>query len=108
MSQLAERYYDHCECGHIRWQHVAKTCRALDSYNIPCSCNGFEPQIHECVEAPHDIVKALGEVYKPDGILSWLRSRNRNLQNYTPLELLGNGSEDRVRAEVERLVGGAW
>ncbi len=52
------------------------------------------------------IVKALGEVYRDEGIQIWLRSRNRNLGGRRPIELLAEGDLDEVLAEVDNLVRG--
>ena len=105
--QLREEDYDPCECGHIRWQHTRRDCKGLDSYVCPCRCNGFEINLGS-LDVPRDIVYALGQVYKPNGVLLWLRARNRNLRDFKPVELFARGEDDKVRAEVERLVGGAW
>ncbi len=53
------------------------------------------------------IVKALGEVYRDEGIQIWLRSRNRNLGGNRPIELLAAGALDEVFAEVDNIVRGA-
>lgn len=108
MADLRERDWDSCECGHIRWQHLRSGgCRGVDSYAIPCKCPSFDLNMGT-IDAPADLVHGLSEVYKPEGVLIWLRARNRNLQSFTALELIAAGREDEVRAEIERLVGGAW
>lgn len=48
----------------------------------------------------------LGELYTPEGIDIWLNSRNSALEMRRPMELLQEGQIDRVREEVESLVGG--
>jgi DNA-binding transcriptional regulator YiaG len=53
------------------------------------------------------IVKALGEVYRDEGIQIWLRSRNRNLGGRRPIELLAAGALDEVLAEVDNIVRGS-
>lgn len=53
------------------------------------------------------IVKALGEVYRDEGIQIWLRSRNRNLGGRRPIELLAGGALDELLAEVDNIVQGA-
>ncbi|WP_407716872.1 antitoxin Xre/MbcA/ParS toxin-binding domain-containing protein [Janibacter hoylei] len=48
----------------------------------------------------------LGELYTPEGINIWLNSRNSAFEMRRPMELLQEGEIDRVREEVESLVGG--
>jgi hypothetical protein len=107
MSEIREKDWDRCECGHIRWQHLRGGCRGVDSYGVPCKCPSFDLDV-ESIDAPDDLVAGLSEVYKPEGVLIWLRGRNRNLELFTPLELIAVGREAEVRAEIERLVGGSW
>lgn len=107
MPDLRDKDWDSCECGHIRWQHVKPGCRGVDSYGIPCTCPGFDLN-PETIDAPEDLVAGLSEVYKPEGVLIWLRARNRRFDRLTPLEMIAGGREAEVRAEIERLVGGAW
>lgn len=52
------------------------------------------------------IVTALREVFRDEGIHIWLRTRNRNLSGRRPIELLAAGKLDEVLAEVNHLVRG--
>lgn len=106
-KHLTDRDWDRCECGHIRWQHLRSGCRGMDSYSCPCKCPSFDLDV-ETIDAPEDLVAGLSEVYKPEGVLIWLRNRNRNLGLLTPLEMITAGRETEVLTEIERLVGGAW
>lgn len=53
------------------------------------------------------IVEALSEVYRGEGIHIWLRSRNRNLDGRRPLELLADGAFEEVLGEVDNIARGA-
>lgn len=52
------------------------------------------------------LVTELREVYTDEGIQIWLRSRNRNLGQRRPIELLAEGQVEEVLEEVQRVVGG--
>lgn len=52
------------------------------------------------------LVKELREVYTDEGIQIWLRSRNRNLGQRRPIDLLAENRVDEVLDEVQRVVGG--
>ena len=51
-------------------------------------------------------LRKLGDLYTPEGIGIWLNSRNSAFEMRRPIELLQEGEIDRVREEVESLVGG--
>lgn len=40
------------------------------------------------------LIAALSEVYRPEGVLIWLGSPNRHLDGKSPRDLISNGSED--------------
>lgn len=55
-----------------------------------------------------EIRKALAEVYRPEGVEIWMRSRLKAFGGLTVDELIANGRADDVLAEVERLTTGAF
>lgn len=54
------------------------------------------------------VMGSLSDTYKPEGVGIWLNSRNRNLGNERPIDLMRRGEGERVLAEADHLSGGAW
>lgn len=53
-----------------------------------------------------EIVKRLLEVYTEEGVAIWLGSRNRNLDDKRPIDLLAHGGDagrEAVITEIERM-----
>ncbi len=55
----------------------------------------------------HYIVRALGNVYRPEGIEIWLHARNPELSGQRPIDLLVAGHFKPIVEAVERLKAGA-
>lgn len=47
----------------------------------------------------------LEDTYTPQGVGTWLLSRNRNLDMQSPIDLLRAGRLDEVLAEAHRVAG---
>lgn len=54
------------------------------------------------------VIAAVGEVYKPEGVAIWLDAPNRSLHNATPRQYVEAGDGAQVLALIERLTGGAF
>lgn len=52
------------------------------------------------------VIGSLSDTYRPEGVGIWLNSRNRNLGNERPIDLIRRGEAERVLAEADRLAGG--
>jgi hypothetical protein len=55
----------------------------------------------------HYIVRALRDVYTPEGTDIWMHARNRSLSGQRPIDLLVDGDFEPVLLAVERLRTGA-
>lgn len=54
-----------------------------------------------------ELIDALLDTYRPEGVLIWLTSGNRNLGGYSPRQLMAEGEWQPLLDEAERLAGGA-
>lgn len=52
------------------------------------------------------LIEELQNAYTDEGIQIWLHSRNRNLENQRPIDLLTQGDLDVVLEEAQRVSGG--
>lgn len=55
------------------------------------------------------LIGSLLDTYRPEGVLIWLSSSNRNLNHRTPRELMATGSGDdwaQLLNEADRIAGG--
>ena len=52
------------------------------------------------------LVSSLSDTYRPEGVLIWLTSRNRNLGNIAPREYIASGNWQPLLDEADRLAGG--
>ena len=56
-----------------------------------------------------EVSAMLADVYTPRGVAIWWLSPNRNLGRRRPIDMLTFAQDRyRVRAEAQRLAGGAW
>lgn len=53
----------------------------------------------------HFLIEELKTAYTEEGIEIWLHSRNRNLQNQRPIDLITSGQLDEVLEEAQRVSG---
>lgn len=54
------------------------------------------------------IRELLAEVYLPEGVETWLHSRNRSLDMEVPALLISSGRSSEVLEAVKYIAGGAW
>lgn len=52
------------------------------------------------------LVDSLLDTYRPEGVLIWLASGNRNLGGYAPRDLIRDGEWQPLLDEADRLAGG--
>lgn len=52
------------------------------------------------------LVESLLDTYRPEGVLIWLTSGNRNLGGYSPRQMIADGDWDHLLDEADRLAGG--
>ena len=53
------------------------------------------------------LVDSLLDTYKPEGVLIWLNSGNRNFGGYSPRQMIHDGDWQPLFDEADRLAGGA-
>ena len=53
------------------------------------------------------LIDSLLDTYRPEGVLIWLTSGNRNLGGYSPRQMIAEGEWEPLLDEADRLAGGA-
>jgi hypothetical protein len=53
-----------------------------------------------------DLITSLLDTYRPEGVLIWLTSGNRDLGGYSPRDLIRDGEWDALLEIANRLAGG--
>lgn len=52
------------------------------------------------------LIGSLLDTYKPEGVLIWLTSGNRNFGGYSPRQMMRDGDWQPLLDEADRLAGG--
>ena len=54
-----------------------------------------------------ELIASLLDTYRPEGIITWLGSGNRNFGGYSPKQLIADGDWEPLFAEADRIAGGS-
>lgn len=77
-------------------------CRHCGDGHLSHRCPEIDAEMWEQVE------EGLAQVYKPEGVRTWLRAEHKQWDGWTVSEMFNHGRGDEVLAVVDQLVTGAF
>ena len=90
-------------------KQIANAAGASDrSVRNWATTGAIRPSFNERIRDLTEISLVLSDTLSPRGVTQWLSARNRLLDGQKPIDLIANGSADRVLAAAESFLAGDY